>query len=147
MGSAWAMLETSKQLKALPATAQVLRKGSLSAAKAKAIVSAATVAPDSEAGLLEGAGKASLSDLQKRCLRARAGVDRDAAHRRIHEERRLREFPDAEGAWNLMARGVPEAGAEFRAAHEPLVDAMFQAARVAGNAEPREAYAFDALWN
>jgi hypothetical protein len=132
-------------LKELPATAQVLRKGSLSGAKAKAIASAAAVAPDAEAELLAGAQKASLSDLQKKCLRTRAGVDRDAAHRRIHKERRLREFPDAEGAWNLQARGVPEAGAVFRAAHEPLVDEMFKAARAAGNAEPREAYAFDAF--
>ena len=49
------LLETSKQIEALPATADALRAGKLSAAKAEAIASAATVAPEAESGLLAGA--------------------------------------------------------------------------------------------
>ena len=77
-------------------------------------------------------------------MRARA-KDRDAAHERIRKARSFKEFTDAEGAWNVIARGPVEAGAAFRAAHGPLVDEMFKAARAEGRREPYEAYAFDAF--
>ena len=57
----------------------------------------------------------------------------------------MKEFTDAEGGWNLVARGPVEAGAAFRAAHGPIVEEMFKAARAAGRHEPYEAYAFDAF--
>ena len=72
-------------------------------------------------------------------------MDRDAAHERIRRERRLREYTDAEGAWNLSARGTPECGAAFRSALDPIIDEMFEAARQEDRRESREAYAFDAL--
>ena len=56
----------------------------------------------------------------------------DAAHARIRRERYAREFTDAEGAWNFIARGTPEDGAAFRLAHDPIVDEMFKAARAEG---------------
>ena len=80
------MLETSKQIEALPATADALRAGKLSAAKAEAIASAATVAPDAEAELLATAADAPLAVVRDQCLRAKA-VDRDAAHARIKKGR------------------------------------------------------------
>ncbi|MDQ1467859.1 MAG: hypothetical protein QOH10_2274, partial [Actinomycetota bacterium] len=46
------MLETSRHLDALPATADALRAGRLSAGKVEAIASAAVVAPETEARLL-----------------------------------------------------------------------------------------------
>ena len=58
---------------------------------------------------------------------------------------RCKEFTDAEGAWNVIARGTADAGVAFRAAHRPIVDAMFKAARAEGRHEPYEAYAFDAF--
>ena len=137
------MLETSKQLEALPATADAMRTGKLSRAKAEAIASAAAVAPDAEAALLAGAD-APVAVVRDQCLRAKA-VDRDAAHARIRRGRHAREFTDGEGAWNFMARGTPEAGAAFRVGYDPIVDEMFKAARAEGREEPREAYAFDAL--
>ena len=137
------MLETSKQLEALPATAEAMRAGKLSAAKAEAIASAATVAPEAEADLLAGAD-APVAVVREECLQAKA-VDRDAAHARIRRERYAREFTDAEGAWNFVARGTPEDGARFRVAHDPIVDEMFKAARAEDREEPREAYAFDAF--
>jgi hypothetical protein len=137
------MLETSKQVEGLPATAAALRGGKLSPAKAAAIASAATVAPEAEADLLDGAD-APYAVVRDKCLQAKA-VDRDAAHARIRRERYAREFPDQEGAWNFVARGTPEAGAAFRVGFDPIVDEMFKAARAEGREEPREAYAFDAL--
>ena len=55
---------------------------------------------------------------QESVLRTKAAADpdRDATHRRIHKTRRLRQYTDAEGAWNLTARGTPELGARFNLA-------------------------------
>ncbi|MDQ1510487.1 MAG: hypothetical protein QOG50_2331 [Actinomycetota bacterium] len=137
------LLETSKQVEALPATADAMRAGKLSAAKAQAIASAAAVAPDAEAELLAGAD-APLAAVRDKCLQAKA-VDRDAAYARIRRERRAREFTDKEGAWNFIARGTPDDGAKFRAALDPIVDEMFKTARAEDRKEPRDAYAFDAF--
>ena len=143
VSAARTMLETSKQLEALPATADAMRAGKLSRAKAEAIASAATVAPDAEARLLAGAD-APVAAVRDECLKAK-GVDRDAAHERSHREREAREYPDSEGAWNFVARGTLEAGARFRVGFDPIVDEMFNAARAEGRTETRDAYAFDAL--
>ncbi len=138
-----AMLETSKQVAALPATADAMRAGRLSPAKAEAIASAATVAPEAEESLLSKAD-APLAVVRDECLRAKA-VDRDAAHARIRRDRFAREYTDSEGAWNFVARGTPEDGARFRFAHQPIVDEMFKKARREDRKETREAYAFDAF--
>src|SRR6185369_14813626 len=95
--------------------------------------------------LLELAEDAPFALVQKECLEARAGDDIDAAHERIHKERTLREYTDAEGAWNLHARGTIEDGAAFHAAHGPIVDQQFKKARAEGRRESPGAYAFDAL--
>jgi len=143
VSAARAMLETSKQLETLPATADALRAGKLSAAKAEVIAAAATVAPGSEAGLLDDTD-APLAVVRDQCLRARA-VDRDAAYERIRRERYAREFTDKEGAWNFIARGTPDDGALFRSAHGPIVDEQFHQARSQDRRESRDAYAFDAF--
>ena len=145
VGSARSLIETSQLVADLPATAAALREGTLSGAKVEAIASAATIVPDAEAVLLASAQKMPLGVLRKECLRARAGTDLDTTHARIHADRFLREYTDGEGAWNLVGRGVPDAGAEFRAALDPIVDEFFKAARAEGHRESREAYAFDAL--
>ena len=137
-------LETSKRVRKLPATQDALRAGRLSGAKAEAIAAAAEVAPEAEADLLEGAEDAPLADIKERCLRARA-KDRDAAHARIRKTRSFKELTDAEGGWNVVVRGPVEAGAAFRAAHRPIVEVLFNAARAEGRREPYEAYAFDAF--
>jgi hypothetical protein len=143
VSAARTMLETSKQVEALPATAAAMRAGKLSPAKAEAIASAATVAPESEARLLDDAD-APLAVVRDQCLRARA-VDRDAAYARIRRERYAREFTDKEGAWNFIARGTPDDGARFRFVLDPVVEEHFKAARAEDRKESRDAYAFDAF--
>ena len=112
VSAARTMLETSRQFEELPATADAMRAGRLSQAKAAAIASAATVAPEAEARLLAGAD-APVAAVREECLKAKA-VDRDAAHARIRRERYAREYTDGEGAWNFVAghargrRPVPE---------------------------------------
>ena len=129
------ILDTSRRVEKLPETARAMRTGELSPAKAEAIADAAAVTPDAEDGLLDGADTKSLGEVREECLRAKA-IDRDAADRRIHRERRFTQHHDGEGAWNAYARGTTEAQAEFNAAHEPLVDELFKAAQAEGRTEP-----------
>jgi Domain of unknown function (DUF222) len=137
-------LETSKRVRKLPKTADAMRKGKLSPAKAESIASAATVAPDAEDELLFGAEKKPLAELRDECLKAKA-VDVDEAHKRLRRERFVKVYKDAEGAWNLFARGTVDDGARFMTVLEPLIDAQFKKAKAEGREEPTEAYAFDAL--
>jgi hypothetical protein len=147
IGAARDALAVSSAVRSLPSTEAAVRAGSLSSAQASAVASAAASDPASEARLLEQAETSSLAELREECLRTKANADpdRDTTYRRIHEQRRLRTWTDAEGAWNLVARGTPDAGAAVIAALEPLIDERFTKAREGGEREPREAYAFDAL--
>jgi hypothetical protein len=137
-------LETSKKVRKLPKVAAAMRNGKLSAAKAEAIAGAATVAPAAEDALLAGAEKAPLGALLEKCLKAKA-IDVDAARERIHRDRCAGIRKDAEGAWNLFARGPVDLGAEFMGVWKPLIDAEFDLAKAEGREEPFGAYAFDAL--
>jgi len=137
-------LDTSKKVRKLPKTADAMRKGKLSPAKAEAIAAAASVAPAAEDDLLAGAEKAPLGDLRERCLKAKA-MDVDKARERIDRDRCARVHKDGEGAWNLYARGPIDLGAEFMAAWQPLIDAEFKLAKAERREEPVVAYAFDAL--
>jgi hypothetical protein len=85
-----------------------------------------------------------LAELREECLNAK-GKDRDKTHARIRRDRYAREYKDAEGAWNFLARGTVDDGARFRAAWQPLVDGQFNLARSQDRHEPHDAYAFDAL--
>jgi hypothetical protein len=140
-------IETSKQLAQLPATAEALRRGELSLVQASEVASAAVLKPDAEHRLLALAATTNVHELREECQRARRRADPDpeATHRRIHRERSVRQYTDAEGAWNCHVRGTPERGAAFMAALDEIVDERFRQARTDGDREPREAYAFDAL--
>jgi hypothetical protein len=124
-----------------------MQRGELSRAQADEIAGAASADPGAERSLLDSVAGSSLTELRERCARTRAAADpdRNVTHRRIHRERRLRRWTDAEGAWNLSARGTPDAGSRFNAALNPIIDELFRAARREGRRESREAYAFDAL--
>ncbi|HEX5097581.1 MAG TPA: DUF222 domain-containing protein [Acidimicrobiia bacterium] len=137
-------IETSRQVAELPATADAMRAGSLSPQKAEAIAAAASVVPERERELLAGAG-ATLREVRDECLKAKVVADGDAMYKRIHEDRRVRDYTDAEGAWNLSARGTPDGGAEVRRTLDEIGDELFKEARRNGTREQREAYAFDAL--
>jgi hypothetical protein len=137
-------IETSKRVRKRPKIANSMRKGKLSPAKAEAIASAANVNPDAEDELLDGAEQKPLAEVREDCLNAK-GADRDKAHDRIRRERFVRVYKDAEGAWNLYARGTVDDGARFMNVLEPLIDGQFTKARAEGRQEPVAAYAFDAL--
>jgi Domain of unknown function (DUF222) len=147
VGAVRAGLETSKKLRLLPATEAAVRRGELSQAQAETITDAAAVNPGAEQSLLEAAGAGTLGDLREKASRAKAAADPDpdATHRRIHRERRLRRWTDAEGGWNIQGRSTPDAGALINAALDPIIDEVFRTARREGRHEPRDAYAFDAL--
>jgi hypothetical protein len=140
-------LDTSNRLTELPGVAGALRRGELSPAQAAAITSAAEADPSTESRLLELAPRASLAELREECTRARAAADPDpdATNRRIHAQRRCRQYTDAEGGWNLSARGTAQDGAAFTTVLNAITDQVFTAARRDGRHEPAEAYAFDAL--
>jgi len=140
-------LDTSNRLTELPGVAGALRNGELSPAQAAAITSAADADPSAESRLLELAARASLAELREECARIRAAADPDpdATNRRIHQQRRCRQYTDAEGGWNLSARGTAQDGAAFTTVLNAITDEVFTAARRKGRHEPPEAYAFDAL--
>jgi hypothetical protein len=142
-----ALLQTSKHLAELPKTTDALRRGELSLTQAEAVAAAAVVKPDAEAQLLALAATTNVHELREECKRTRrlADPDPEATHRRIHKERSVHSYTDAEGAWNCHVQGTPERGAAFDAVLNELTDEVFRQARTDGRREPREAYAFDAL--
>jgi hypothetical protein len=145
-GAAHVSLATSKRLRGLPRTQAALRGGGLSPAQAEAIADAAAVNPEAEESLVGLAGRLSLAELRERCARAKAAADPDpdATYGRVRAARRLRRYTDAEGAWNLVARGTPDAGAFFNTVLDPIIQEIFRATR--GEAcDSHEAMAFDAL--
>jgi Domain of unknown function (DUF222) len=146
-GAAHAELAASTRLGTLPAVADALRRGDLSTVQAAAVSDAAAVAPASAARLLERAGRSSVRELRDECARVKAAADpdADARYERIRRERSVHTYTDADGAWNLHARGPVHDGARFGAVLEALTDQRFRAAYAHGEHEPRGAYAFDAL--
>ncbi|MGH8840097.1 MAG: DUF222 domain-containing protein [Jiangellaceae bacterium] len=140
-------LETSKRLADLPGVQAAVRRGDLSTSQAVLVSSAAAADHSAEQRLLDVASTASMSELREECARVRAIADPDpeATNRRLHAGRRLRRFTDADGAWTLIGKGTPQAGAGFNTVLDPIIDEIFRAARAAGRQEPHEAYAFDAL--
>jgi hypothetical protein len=147
LGAARDALETSTRLRDLPQVEAAVRRGDLSGAQAAAVTSAALADRSTEQRLLELASRASLPELREECARVKAAADPDpdATHRRLHRSRRLRRYTDPEGAWTLVAKGTPQAGAVINTALDPIIDEIFRAARRDGRQEPHDAYAFDAL--
>jgi len=120
--------------------------GRLSSEQASAITDATAVNPDAEAELLHEATAAPIGELRRRCAEKKAErQDREAIERRIHDRRSLRRYRDADGAEHLHAVGTARDMAKVDLALRSLTDARFAEARRAGEHEPREAYAFDAL--
>jgi hypothetical protein len=140
-------VHTSQRLPDQPRVDGALRRGELSAAQAVAISSAAAANPAEEGRLVELAGQMSLAELREECARVRAAADPnpEATNRRIHAARALGRWIDAEGFWNLHAKGTPQAGAAFNTILDRLIDQVFRAARAEGRKESHQAYAFDAL--
>ena len=140
-------LDTSKRLGALAMTDDAVRSGDLSVTQAAVVAAAAAVDPGAETRLLAAAANASVKGLRDECARVKAAADpdADARYQRIHQERSLRTFTDADGAWHLHARGPAHLGAQVTAALDGLTDHRFHQAYAEGGREPRQAYGFDAL--
>jgi Domain of unknown function (DUF222) len=147
VGAAKDALNTSERLPELGKVEAALRRGDLSPAQAALISDAAAADPPAQDRLLALASKGSVPELREECARVKAAADPDpeATNRRLHHQRRLRRWTDAEGFWNLHAKGTPQAGAAFNAVFDQIVERFFTAARADRRREPVEAYAFDAL--
>ena len=147
VGTAERTLEAARALDALPETGAAFRAGALSMTQAAEITSAASADPNAEASLLDTAAATSVKGLRDRCRQARAGAEADdhAWARRLHVERRAHEWTDPDGAYHLMGRMAPDAGARFSSAWKAQIDRIFRDARRVGRREPRAAYAADAL--
>jgi hypothetical protein len=147
LGSARGQLETSEAITHLPATKDALVKGDVSEAQGRVIAGAAKVNPGAERHLLERAKSANHTELRDEAQKARAAADPDpaATHRRIHSARRATRHTDAEGAWNLHARGTVVDGSIIASELDRLTDEIFQDNGKAGTRDCRDAYVFDAL--
>jgi hypothetical protein len=108
-GVAHAELAASTRLATLPAVADALRRGDLPTVQAAAVSDAAATAPARAAHLLERAQRSSVRELRAECARVKAAADpdADARYERIRRDRSVRTYTDADGAWNLHARGPP----------------------------------------
>ena len=139
-------LEAARLVEAQPDVAEAVRSGELSRQQAAVVVGAVATNPDAGPRLLELARTASMRELAEESGRARsAGQDAEARRRAVHRTRSLRDYVDAEGAFNLHARGTIEQGAAVMAALKAFSDEAFEVARKEGRRERPEAYAFDAL--
>jgi hypothetical protein len=139
-------LSTAEQLEDLPATAQALADGLISEDEARHIASAASVDHKAEADLIAAAQRESHRRLQEEAARRRAAamgdIDRD---QRLHAQRRLSDWTDAEGAVCLSLRMAPDMGSRLLAAIDARAQKIFKDAYKAGRREKLSAYRLDAL--
>src|SRR5262249_59650617 len=131
----------------LRAVDDALRQGGLSVAQAAVVTEAAAVDPAAESRLLATAATASMRGLRDECARTKAAADPDADARyaRIQRERSVRTSTDADGAWNLHARGPAHLGAQVTAALQARTHRLLPPAYPDGRREARAAYPYDAL--
>jgi len=146
-GAARREIDASKHLAKLPRTEQAARRGELSDAQLGLIADAAGLNPEAEGRLLATAGTGTLRDLKDQAQRARAAADTDraATEARIHRARSFRSWTDPDGTWRASLAGTIAAGARIEQALKPLIDQRLRDGARAGQREPRDAHAFDAL--
>ena len=119
------LLDAAEAMKALPATEEKFRAGSLTERQAIEVASAAVADPESEEELLELAELESFVELQRAAARVRAAAtDEDERHRRAHRRRHFRHWVDPEGAFRFSGSLTAEAGAVLMAAIEPHRQAL-----------------------
>jgi hypothetical protein len=145
VSAARSLVETARRVAGQPKTERAVRAGELSGPKAELVAGAIDVDPGSADRLLELAATAPVAKVKEETLRTKAAVNADETYARIREERIAAYRTDAEGAWNLHARGPVDDGAVFVTVLEEITDEYFKAAHAEGRDEPRTAYAFDAL--
>lgn len=141
------LVDTGRKLEQLPAVAEAVTRGELSAKQAEAIAGAASADPAAEDRLLDHAKDNTLRELQDECRRTRvnAEADPEAARRRAHAKRSCRTWTDADGVTGHLHMTGPVANiARLDNAIRHRADKTFRTARTEGRREPSEAYAFDA---
>lgn len=147
MGEALAAVQVPERLRTLPATDAEFRAGGLSLSQARHITEAAVADPRAEARLLEIARREPLTVLREECQRvvAAACEDDEARYRKVHEQRYLRTWTGAGGAFRMDISATPDQGAEVLAALRPIAKRLGRRARRDGCKVRREALMFDAL--
>jgi hypothetical protein len=140
-------LSTSKRLRSQPKTDEAVRRGRVSTDQADEVSEGAGAAPEAEDDLLDTARNQPLHDLRRRVAEERAKADRDREERarRLHRQRQLRRWDDADGMGNLLLRLPGDQLREVDARLKPLIDRAFADARDAGRMEPVEAYGADVV--
>lgn len=146
LGQAASTLNTAERLKQLPAVREAFVSGRLSQIQASEITAAAIADRTAERDLLALAEQESVAALRERCrdVRAAALGDEDAVER-IRRGRFFRHWTERDGGLRLDARLAPDDGAPLIAAVVARAEGMRREARRAGQHEPAEAYAADAL--
>jgi hypothetical protein len=146
LGHAASILNTALRLESLPATKEALIAGRLSERQVSEIASAADADPSAEEKLIDMAQHESIAALREKCrdVRAAAAGDEDARER-IRRGRYLRHWLESDGALRMDARLTADEGAPLLATIRSRADALQDEARRAGQSEPPEAYAADAL--
>ncbi|MBM3671528.1 MAG: AMP-binding protein [Actinobacteria bacterium] len=138
-------LGTAALLTELPATDTALRAGKISQEQANEIAAAARKDPNAESELVHEAKQGiSLKGLTDRCRRVRAAAEPDdeAWAKRLHDNRQLRRWVDADSAKCGMYRLSPDKGAEIDAALDAEIELILKERRANGGArESRDAYA------
>ena len=141
-----AAIAAGEGLRAHAATRAQATAGRLSSEQTSAITDALSVSPEAEPLLLEAADRDSLGELRQQCAKAKSvNLDMETIERRIDANRSLRRYTDAEGAEHLHAVGTKASMSRLDTALRRLVDERFKNARLEGQREPLEAYAYDAL--
>ena len=140
-------IDTGRALAELPATDSAFRAGRLSPQQAATVADAAVADPSSEARMLRLAARDHLAGLRKERDRVKAAADpdADARYRRIHRERHVRVWTDADGAGRGSWSTTADRQAVILAALDRLSADAAKAAHERGEHEPAPAYAADAL--
>ncbi len=146
LGAAKGEVETSKALRDLPKTRRKMIDGSISPQQGSLIAGAAKVNPQAERALLERAGTANLQELRDDALRAKAAADQTpaATHARLHRERRLTRFTDAEGARHLNLVGPVDEVSVIEGEIDRRLTQVIREQPAGQPVECRDALAFDA---
>ncbi|MGZ6927892.1 MAG: hypothetical protein ACXVK4_03655 [Acidimicrobiia bacterium] len=133
VGAARGVVETARRVQRLPATADALRSGALSATQAAVLGEAARADPTSETRLLELATTSGVKGLRAECDRVVAAamshpreVDR---YEHVRANRALRRRSLSDGSDVLEARGPADRIAQVMAALEPFERELFETAR------------------
>ena len=137
-GQAKDKLKTSKRTRTQPKVTDAARKGTLSPEQNSVISDAVAADPAAEDELVDEAlSGASLGESRDSAgrVKSRACPDLEARRRKIHAERSLRAWTDADGVWNLKVTNNAEVGAQIMARLDALTDEIFH--KSAGVREPR----------